>query len=213
MVELSNNEQVVSIARANGFVRPADLDRLGIPRVNLQRLYKRGMLNRSGRGMYILSDQTPTETDALAEACRRVPQGVICLLSALRFHGIGTQNPFEVWMAIHFKARHPKVGYPPLRIVRFSGRYLTEGVEEHPTNLGSIRVYSPAKTVVDCFRYRNKIGLDVALEALREAKREKKATIDEIWRYAKQLRTSSVIRPYLESLSWPSPSRELLEKP
>ncbi len=104
-------------------------------------------------------------------------------------------------MAIHFKTRRPNVDYPPIRFASFSGLNLTEGVEEHRTDLGTIRVYSAAKTVVDCFRYRNKIGLDVALEALREAKRDKKATVDEIWSYAERLRASTVIRPYLESLS------------
>ena len=199
--KLSNSEQVLSLARTQGFVRPADLSRLHIPRVYLHRLYERGVLQRSGRGMYSLSETAPTETAALAEICHRIPAGVVCLLSALRFHGIGTQNPFEVWVAIDSKARRPNIDYPPVRIARFSGISLAEGVEEHPTNLGPIRVYSPAKTVVDCFRYRNKIGLDVALEALREARHDKKATIDEIWHYAKLLRVSSAIRPYLDSLS------------
>jgi predicted transcriptional regulator of viral defense system len=130
-----------------------------------------------------------------------VPKGIICLLSALRFHGLTTQAPFEVWLAIENKALAPKLEYPPLRIVRFSGAALTEGVEEHIVDGVTIRITGVAKTVADCFKYRNKIGLDVALEALRDAWHEKRMNSDEIWRYAKVCRVANVMRPYLDSLT------------
>ncbi|HZT41368.1 MAG TPA: type IV toxin-antitoxin system AbiEi family antitoxin domain-containing protein [Chthonomonadaceae bacterium] len=192
--------QVLQLARELGMIRSRDLKAHNIPHSYLQRLYERGLLQRSGRGIYVLTEAEPGEKFALAEVCKRVPQGVVCLLSALRFHEIGTQSPFEVWMAIHPKAHRPRVDYPPLRIVRFSGRALEEGVEEHSTSDGPVRVYNIPKTVADCFRYRNKIGLDVALEALRSCWRKRAATMDELWYYAAVDKVSTVMKPYLESL-------------
>jgi predicted transcriptional regulator of viral defense system len=125
----------------------------------------------------------------------------VCLLSALRFHGLTTQAPFEVWLALDRKARAPRGGSPSLRIVRMSGRALTTGVAEHRVEGVPVRVFNPAKTVADCFKYRNKIGLDVALEALRDAWRQRRVTMDELWRYAQVCRVSTVMRPYLESLT------------
>jgi predicted transcriptional regulator of viral defense system len=130
-----------------------------------------------------------------------VPHGVVCLLSALRFHRLTTQAPFEVWLAIDRKARRPRVKHPPLRVVRFSGPALTEGVEEHTLEGVPVRVTTPARTVVDCFAYRNKVGLDVALEALRDCRRQRKATMDELHRAARVRRMANVMRPYLESLT------------
>jgi predicted transcriptional regulator of viral defense system len=128
-------------------------------------------------------------------------KGVVCLLSALRFHDLTTQSPFEVWLAIGEKSRLPKQENPQLRIVRFSAKALTYGVQSHRIEGVPVRVFTPAKTVADCFRYRNKIGLDVALEALRDCKRKRKATMDEIWKAAKVCRMANVMRPYLESIS------------
>jgi len=137
----------------------------------------------------------------LAEVACRVPKGVVCLLSALRFHDLTTQAPFEVWLAIENKALAPKLDYPPLRIVRFSGESFTEGVEEHVVDSVTIRITCVAKTVADCFKYRNKIGLDVALEALREAWYQKRMNSDDLWRYAKVCRVANVMRPYLDGLT------------
>ena len=181
-------------------IRPRDLKEHNIPAEYLQRLYESGQMLRSGRGIYVLAASEMTENFSLVEACKRVPSGVVCLLSALRFHDIGTQNPFEVWIAITPKAHRPRVDYPPLRIVRFSGSALSEGVEEHQLSDGLLRVYNVPKTVADCFRYRNKIGLEAALEALRACWRERRATMDELWHYAKAARVSTVMKPYLESL-------------
>jgi len=149
--------------------------------------------------MYAIPSFNLTEHQTLIQAAQRVPHGIICLLSALSFHDLTTQSPFEVWMAIDPKARLPKEEIIPLRIVRFSGRSLTAGVEKHSINGVKVSVYNPAKTVADCFKYRNKIGLDVAMEALRDCWRKKKATSDELWRSAKVCRVARIMRPYLES--------------
>ena len=194
-------ERLIDLVRNQGLIRPRDLAPLGIPRVSLTRAVRRGQLERIGRGLYGLPGRPVSAHGSLAEVARRVPKGVVCLLSALRFHGLTTQAPFEVWLAIENKAIAPKLDYPPLRIVRFSGGALTEGVEEHVVDGVMVRVTGVAKTVADCFKYRNKIGLDVALEALREAWREKRMTREDLWRYAKVCRVANVMRPYLESLA------------
>jgi predicted transcriptional regulator of viral defense system len=162
---------------------------------------RQGRLQRVGRGLYALPDRPVSEHNALAEVARKHPQAIVCLLSALRFHDLTTQSPFEVWLAIPNKARAPKMDYPPLRIVRFSGAALTRGVEDHVIDGVPVRVTSVARTVADCFKFRNKIGLDVALEALQEAWRAKRASMDELWRYATLCRVANVMRPYMESLS------------
>jgi predicted transcriptional regulator of viral defense system len=142
-----------------------------------------------------------TENHGLALASAAVPQGVICLLSALRFHGLGTQLPSQVWIAIDRRARRPGLKYPPLRVVRYTGSALTEGIREHRVEGQPVRVYGVTKTLADCFKYRNKIGLDVALEALREAWRSRRFTMDELERYARICRVQRVMRPYLEALA------------
>lgn len=192
--------KVLDLARERGVLRPRDLARADLPADYLWRLYRKEKLERVGRGLYVLPGADLTEHHTLAEAALRVPHGVVCLLSALRFHDLTTQAPYEVWMAIDVKARRPKEEIIPLRIVRFSGEALTAGVEEHGVEGVSVKVYSSAKTVADCFKYRNKIGLDVALEALRDCWRQRLATADELWRYAEVCRVARVMRPYLESL-------------
>jgi len=147
------------------------------------------------------ADAQPTANVSLAQAARRVPHGIVCLLSALRFHEIGTANPFEVWIALARDVRRPQVEYPPLRTMRFSGKALTEGVERHRIESVEVKVYNPAKTVADCFKYRNKIGLDVAIEALRDGLRSRKCTLAQLWQYAKVCRMTEVMRPYLEVLT------------
>lgn len=193
-------EKLIDFARSHGLIRPCDLVPLGIPRISLTRAVQRGQLERVGRGLYGLPGRQVSAHGSLAEVARRVPKGIVCLLSALRFHGLTTQAPFEVWLAIDNKAVAPRLDYPPLRIARFSGAALTEGVEEHIVDGVTVRITCVAKTVADCFKYRNKIGLDVALEALREAWHEKRMTSEDIWRYAKVCRVANVMRPYLESL-------------
>ena len=197
----TKTKKLLDLIRKAGIMRPRDLKRLGIPMDYLWLLHRRGLLDRVGRGMYALRDIEATEHHSLAEACKRVPHGVICLLSALRFHGLTTQAPFEVWVAIDFKARLPKPDDLPLRIMRFSGKALNEGVEEHRIEGVLVKVYNPAKTVADCFKYRNKIGRDVALEALKDCLRQRKCTRDDLWRYAKICRVANVMTPYLEAIT------------
>jgi len=169
--------------------------------VYLQRLCEQGLLRRVGRGLYLSADAELTEHHTLAEACKRAPPGVICLLSALRFHELTTQAPFEIWMAIDKKAWRPRADWPVMRFVRFSGAALTEGIEEHRIEGVTVKVYAPAKTVADCFKYRNKIGLDVALEALRDCLRQRKCSNDDLWRYAKICRVGNVMKPYVEAVT------------
>lgn len=187
-------------AASRGVLRTSDLSRMGVPRRDIPRLIDEGVLRREGRGLYTASSHEPTEKHSLAVACKRVPRGVVCLLSALVFHGLTTQNPWEVWMAIDPKARKPVPDHPPLRIARFSGEALDAGVEEHVVEGVVVHVYGVAKTVADLFKYRHKIGIDVAIETLREAKRHKRMTMDELARYARVCRVTNVMRPYLESL-------------
>ena len=193
-------KRVLDLARKGGILRPRDLQTKGLPKDYLWRLHRQEKLEKVGRGMYAIPGAALSEHQTVVQAALRVPHGVVCLLSALRFHDLTTQSPFEIWMAIDVKARAPKEEIIPLRIVRFSGKALTAGVETHSIEGVKVRVYNPAKTVADCFKYRNKIGLDVAIEALRDCWRKKAATSDEIWHYAKVCRVSRVIRPYLESL-------------
>ena len=187
--------------KRSSVLRTKELESHGIWRAELGALVRHGALVRLGRGLYMLPTGEIGEHHALAEAAKRVPLGVVCLLSALRFHNLTTQQPHEVWLALDGKARHPALDTPPLRVVRSSGIALRAGQEEHKIEGVSVKIYSPAKTVVDCFKYRNKIGLDVALEALREAWREKRCTMDELMHYARICRVANVMRPYLESLA------------
>lgn len=196
----SKTERTLRLVKRLGVLRPRDLERYGIPRVYLQRLCARGEVLRLSRGLYASAGLELTQHHSLAEACKRVPRGVVCLLSALRFHNLTTQLPREVWMALDVSSQLPKGHDLPLRFVRFSGRALSEGVESHRIEGVPIRVTTPAKTVADCFKYRNKIGLDVAMEALRDAWRQKKATMAELDHFGTICRVSKVMRPYLESL-------------
>src|SRR5271163_4376273 len=193
-------QKIMHYIREHGMVRPRDIEGIGLPREYLVRLHRQGKLNRPGRGIYTLPDANVTERHSYAEVAKRVPEAVICLLSALAFHDITTQSPSAIWIALRKGARRPALTSPSLRIVRLSGPSLTEGTENHQIEGVPIRVYSAAKTVADCFKFRNKVGLDVAIEALKDSLRQKKANVNEIYRYAKTCRVSNVIRPYMEAL-------------
>lgn len=192
---------ILALLRDQVVIRSRDLSPLGIHRSTLKRLCDRQIIERIGRGMYTLPGTSGTEHLSLLEAAKRVPGGVICLLSALLFHDIGTQLPHKIWMAIDGKARLPRSDSLPLRIVRFSPTSLAHGVEEHTIEGVDIRVTSPAKTIADCYKYRNKIGSDVALEALREGWRDRRFTADDLWSAARVCRVRNVIRPHLEALT------------
>ncbi len=199
-MKISPSDRLLALARRRGVLRSKDLTAEGIPRIYLSRLHREGRLDRPSRGIYILANSDVTEHHSFAEVSRRAPHGVICLLSALRFHGLTTQAPFEVWIAIDRKARTPKIDHPPIRIVRFSGPDLARGVEIHTVEGVKLKVTTSARTVVDCFVYRNKLGIDVALEALRDCLLQKKASVDEITRAAECRRMLNVMRPYLEAI-------------
>lgn|SRR5450759_38287 len=192
-------ECILEMTSHQPLVRPRDVEARGIARESLLRLYRQGLLVRPARGVYALAESPVTEHHSLAVAAKLVPRGVICLLSALRFHGLTTQDPPEIWMAIDCKAHKPAVESPALRIVRFSGPALVEGVGAHAMEGVRVHVYGAAKTIADCFKYRHKIGIDVAIEALRDGLRSRKATVDEIHRFAKVCRVANVMQPYLES--------------
>jgi predicted transcriptional regulator of viral defense system len=198
---LSRSEQVVELAKRAGVVRARDLASQGIPRVYLKRLQMKGVLEQVSRGLYTLVGAPVTEHHTLAETAKRVPHGVVCLLSALSFHKLTTQAPFEVWLAIDRSAREPRLDYPPLRIMRMSGEAREAGVEKHDIEGVPARITSAAKTIVDCFKFRNKLGLDVALEALRDYRRDRHRNLDDLWRFAKICRVANVMRPYLEAVS------------
>lgn len=197
----SSHQRILDLTAQHGLIRPRDLNERGLPSIALTRLVRQGLLTRVGRGLYAIPGRPGSEHGSLAEIAVKHPQVIVCLLSALRVHGLTTQSPFEVWLAIPNKARAPKMDYPPLRIVRFSGAALTDGIEDHQIDGVSVRVTSVARTVADCFKFRNKIGLDVAMEALQEAWRAKRVNMDELWRYAMLCRVANVMRPYMESLS------------
>ena len=190
-----------AIFKGSTVKRTRELEAAGFSRVQLQAAVKAGRVARVGRGLYRLPDSEVSEHHSLALAAKRAPQGVVCLLSALRFHGLTTQSPHEIWLALPKHSWQPQADGLPLRFCWFSGEALSEGIKTHLIEGVPVRVYSPAKTVADCFKYRGKIGLDVALEALRETWRERRCTMDELMRYARICRVANVIRPYLEALT------------
>jgi predicted transcriptional regulator of viral defense system len=194
-------ERVLQLAQKQSVIRGKDLDALGIPRNYLIRLVRTGKLERVGRGLYSSPQASATENRTLVEVCKKVPQAVICLSSALRFHELTTENPFQVWIAMKRDTWRPRTSYPPIRVVRFSGEAFDFGITEHSVEDGKIRVYSPAKTVADCFKFKSKVGTELAIQALREAVRQRKTTMDELWKAAKVCRVANVMRPYMESLS------------
>lgn len=189
----------VEIIAAQEVARARDLTVQGITSGRLQRLVRAGKVERVGRGLYRAEEAEVTEHHTLLQAALLVPKGVVCLLSALRFHELTAQAPFEVWLAIGNKSWRPTIGDVPLRIHYFSGRALTSGIEEHLIEGVPVNIYSAAKTVADCFKFRNKIGIDVALEALRDYLRKRMSEKD-LWHYAEICRVRKVIYPYLEAL-------------
>ncbi|RYG15386.1 transcriptional regulator [bacterium] len=194
-----NRSGLLQLARGTAVLRTRDLEAQGVNRVALGRLVEKGLIERVGRGLYALPNAKVTEHHTLVEASVRVPAGLVCLLSALQFDKLSTQSPHEVWLAVAVKARKPAVDWPPLHIVRFSGAALTHGIETHVIERTKVRVTSPAKTVADCFKYRNKIGLDVAIEALTEYRR-KRGSVDALMAAAAVDRVAVVMRPYVEAV-------------
>ncbi len=197
----THERSVIGLAQRRGLLHARDVAALGVPKVQLTRMVRAGQLERISRGVYALPDGPISAQRSLAEVILRAPSGVICLLSALRVHEIGTQAPFEVWLALPPGVAAPRIVSPAVRVMRMSGSSMSQGIEHIDIDGVQVPVFNAAKTVADCFKFRNKIGIDVAMEALREAWWEKKATMDEIWLYAGVNRVSKIMRPYLEALA------------
>lgn len=194
-------DPALAVIRRLGIVRPRDLEAQGLSRQHLYRLARMGAVERQSRGVYVAKNHRRSAEHVLGQVAKRVPQGVLCLLTALRVHGLTTQAPPEVWIALPEKARGPQLEYPRLRIARFSGAALTEGIETRRIEGVDVRVYSAAKTVADCFKYRNKIGIDVAVEALRDFTRRYRGGANDLARFAKICRVSRVMQPYLDAIA------------
>jgi predicted transcriptional regulator of viral defense system len=194
-----SESHALRLVRSLGIVRPVELEALGVTRGRFYGMVRKGLVERQGRGLYVASRHSITAEHTLAQVAKRVPTGVLCLLTALRFHGLTTQSPAEVWIALPEKARRPRLDYPRLRVARFSGPALTESVEIHRVERVEIRVYSAAKTVADCFKYRNKIGIDVAVEALKDFRRLHRGGATELARCARICRVARVMQPYLDA--------------
>ncbi|MBD3160895.1 MAG: transcriptional regulator [Candidatus Eisenbacteria bacterium] len=193
--------RVLRIIRSMGIVRPSDLEARGISRSVLYRLLREGLVERVARGVYTTARHVPTAEHTLAYVAKRVPSGVFCLLTALRFHELTTQSPADVWVALPEKARKPRLESPRLRVARFSGPAFSEGIEVHQIEKVEVRVYSAAKTVADCFKYRNKIGIDVAVEALRDFSRRYRGGATDLARFARICRVTRVLQPYLDAMA------------
>lgn len=194
-------EKAIRIIATLGVARARELEARGITRAQLHHLVREGLVLRPSRGVYVAAGRSLTAEHTLAQVAKRVPGSVFCLLTALRFHGLTTQSPAEVWIALPEKARRPRLDSPRLRVARFSGPALTEGIEEHRVEGVTTRVYSAAKTVADCFKYRNKIGIDVAVEALRDFSRKYRGGATELARYARICRVAHVMQPYLDAIA------------
>lgn len=196
----THSQRVLALASQKGLLRASDLETIDAPRVVLTRLTAAGLLEKVGRGLYRLPNTLGSEDESLATVATKVPQAVFCLLTALEYHELTTQLPRQIWIAMPRGSHAPRIDYPPLKMVQFTGDAYLAGIEEVERDGVKLRVYGVAKTVVDCFKHRNKIGLDVALEALKEARAHNRASSDDLWRYAKVCRVSNVMRPYLESV-------------
>ncbi len=195
----TQSDRLLKLAGEKGILRSRDVEAEGISRKCLSRLVDQGDLVRIGRGLYQRADHEVTEHHSLAVAAKRVPKATICLLSALEFHDLTTQSPFDVWVAIGDKDRKPSVDAISLRVVRMSGAARTDGIEEHEIEGVTVPVSRPAKTVADCFKFRSRVGLDVAIEALRAYKRDGRP-MDPLWHFAEVCRVQTVIRPYMEAI-------------
>jgi predicted transcriptional regulator of viral defense system len=200
MSDVTHTQRILDLLGQKGMLRPSDLDAIGASRVTLTRMTANGQLEKAGRGLYRLPNGIRSEHESLVAVATKVPQAVFCLLTALQFHELTTQLPKKVWIAMPRGSHAPRIDYPPVKMMPFDGAAYTEGVQVFERDQTKLRVYCVAKTVADCFKYRNKIGLDVALEALRDARSKKKVSADDLWRYAKICRVSNVMRPYLEAI-------------
>lgn len=189
------------LIRCKGAVRSRELVEAGIARVQLSRMVASGELVRLSRGLYTLPERMGADVDeGVLVVAERITDVRLCLLTALRLHGLTTQSPFEVWIAIGNKDRVPRLDWPVLRVVRYSGEALDAGLEVRTVGGRDVQVTNAAKTVADCFKFRNLVGLDVAIEALKDVLRARAATVDDLWKYARICRVAKLMRPYLDAL-------------
>jgi predicted transcriptional regulator of viral defense system len=196
---MGRQQQILELAKEKGIIRAEDVEAVGISRNYLYRMHKEGLLEKSAVGLYTLPEAPVTEYSSLVQVAKRLPRAVVCLISALSYHKITTQIPHEIWLTIPRGSWRPDVEYPPLNLTYVSGPAYSFGIREHVINGVAVKIYSPAKTVADCFKFRNKVGLDVAIEGLREAWRSRKVTMDELVEAAGVDRVSQIMRPYLEA--------------
>ncbi|MBF0438652.1 MAG: type IV toxin-antitoxin system AbiEi family antitoxin domain-containing protein [Magnetococcales bacterium] len=196
----THTQSVMNLLGQKGILRSSDLNDIGIPRVVLTRMTAKGLLEKVGHGIYRLPDSQGSEHESLAIIATKVSQAIFCLLTALQFHELTTQLPRQVWIAMPRGSHAPKIDYPPIKMVQFASEAYAEGIEVFERDQVNLRVYCVAKTVADCFKHRNKIGIDVALEALKDARSRKKVNTDDLWHYAKICRVANIMRPYLEAV-------------
>jgi len=196
----THTQRILDLASQKGLLRASDLDAIEAPGGVLTRLRAAGLLDEVGRGNYRLPGHPGSEYESLATVATKVPQAVFCLLTALQFHELTTQLPRQIWIAMPRGSHVPRIDYPPIKMVQMTGEVYSEGIETVERDGVMLRVYGVAKTVADCFKHRNKIGLDVALEALKDVRARRRASADDLWRYAKLCRVANVMRPYLEAV-------------
>ena len=216
-VTATHSQRVLQLIHKNGWLRASDLAHAGIRRVVLTRMTASGQLVRAARGLYRLPNASSSEHEGLATVARKVPQAVICLLSAWQFHGLTNQLPWQVWVATPRGSHVPRLDHPPIKMVQFTAEAYTHGIEAHERDDVTLRMYGAAKTVADCFKHGNKIGMDVALEALKDARaagrKECRASFDDLWRCAKVCRVANVMRPYMEAMACACPAARKAHTP
>jgi predicted transcriptional regulator of viral defense system len=199
-MKMDRKQQIINIIKQRGIVNAADIESAGISRNYLYMLFRDGLIEKTSRGLYMLKNSAAPKHSAFIEIAKKAPKAVICLASALSYYEITSQIPHEVWLALPKGAWKPKISYPPLNITFLSPETYHYGIEEYEISGNRVKIYSIAKTVADCFKFRNKIGLDVAIEALKESLGRRKVTVDEVMAAAKVCRVGNIIRPYLETV-------------
>lgn len=198
--ENSYKQTVLQLARKKGIIKISDLAQMGITRATVSRLVSENKLEKIATGLYCLPDAEFSEKESLIIVASRVPQAVFCLLTALQMHGLTTQLPRKVWFAMPKGSHTPKIDYPPVKMIQYSNEAYDQGVEIIESDNIKLNVYNPAKTIADCFKHRTTIGIDVAIEALKDAYSKNKVSMDELWYFAKICRVANVMRPYLEAI-------------
>ena len=197
---MNRKQQIMQLADASGIIRAKDLEATGIPRNYLYKMHKDGLLEKISVGLYSLPNALATEHSTIAEIAKRIPHAVICLVSALIYHELTTQLSTDIWIAVPKSSRKPNIKYPPINLTYISDPAYSFGIQEHIINGVPVKIYNPAKTVADCFKFRSKVGLDVAIEALRNVRRSRKTTMDELTKAAKVNRVLKIMMPYMEAI-------------